>query len=796
MTDGQPDLASPVSDADWAVPAFDARVAFARRHAHALVIPVINEGERIRGQLLRVRDAGLPVDVVVADGGSTDGSLDDDFVQPAGVRAVLTKTGPGRLSAQLRMAYAWCLREGYHGIVTMDGNGKDGVEAVAGMVAALEAGHDYVQGSRYLRGGLAENTPLDRTIGGRLIHAPVLSAASGRWYTDTTNGFRAYSRRYLLDPAVAPFRDIFQNYNLLFYLTARAGQLGYHTTEVPVRRSYPLEGSTPTKIAGMRGRIDMLGELFGAACGGCQPAGPAPLGPPGTAAGTRAVRALLAVTVALLVLTRLLPFGYGLDPGTDEAMLLANLPLPSLGAMVSPLPLFEQAAPLGYLALVHSFASWITDPLRLTVALRVVSVVAGLASLAAMLRAIHGRANHAIAALALCFGGLTPFAIAYAFEIKHYIVEHLAMSLLLATAATAAAAPGPRALAAYGLAGVASILSAFTAPLAIAATTAGLVAQRAVQADRPLTRPWLLTLGGTVAALGALFVAYYLGYAKPVTTFQFAGYAHLYDKAMVSLVPGRSWVRLPNLLSEQLWVAGTTGMAWNVTFALLVLAGLLASVRAFVLLPVTFVTGGALVHVLSMAGVLPVLSARHFAFLAPVLALVAAYGAFAIVRAVAWRLAPGHSATLVTGLCGAVTLAVGGVALTRSDDDLGKPQVTPLLAQMQTEPTRPVWVYYGAQPAMRVLAPPSLTQLGLISHDSQVPGWVWAPRNLPDLDTSDATYDTFARTIRGHGPLWLVFTHFDGEPDGLARFRTLAEAELGGCEETVHASGSVLWRCG
>ena len=45
-----------------------------KRRAHALVIPVINEGERIRGQLERIRDADLPVDVIVADGGSTDGS--------------------------------------------------------------------------------------------------------------------------------------------------------------------------------------------------------------------------------------------------------------------------------------------------------------------------------------------------------------------------------------------------------------------------------------------------------------------------------------------------------------------------------------------------------------------------------------------------------------------------------------------------------------------------------------------------------------------------------------------------
>jgi dolichol-phosphate mannosyltransferase len=251
----------------WELPYFEVAVYAPRVHSHALVIPVINEGERIRGQLLRIREAALPVDVVVADGGSTDGSLNPDFVSGAAVRAVLTKTGPGKLSAQLRMAYAWCLREGYEGVVTIDGNGKDGIEAVADMVAKLEHGYDYIQGSRYLPGGLAENTPLERTIANRGIHAPLLSFAGRHWFTDTTNGFRAYSARYLLDPRVQPFRDVFQRYELLFYLTVRAGQVGMKVAHVPVKRRYPANAPTPTKITNMAAKFDVLKQTFAAALG-------------------------------------------------------------------------------------------------------------------------------------------------------------------------------------------------------------------------------------------------------------------------------------------------------------------------------------------------------------------------------------------------------------------------------------------------------------------------------------------------------------------------------------------------
>jgi dolichol-phosphate mannosyltransferase len=256
-----------INDSGWDIPAFDALVFDTPRHAHALVIPVINEGTRIRAQLERIRGAGLAVDVVIADGGSTDNSLDPDFVRKQGVTAILTKTGEGQLSAQLRMAYGWCIRQGYAGIITIDGNGKDGVEAVASMAELLHQGYDYVQGSRYLPGGKAENTPLQRTLANRLIHAPLLSIAGRHWYSDTTNGFRAYSTRYLLDERVQPFRSVFRRYELLFYLTVRAGQIGVKIGQVPVIRSYPRNADVPTKIDSFSKKLDVLRQTFDVARG-------------------------------------------------------------------------------------------------------------------------------------------------------------------------------------------------------------------------------------------------------------------------------------------------------------------------------------------------------------------------------------------------------------------------------------------------------------------------------------------------------------------------------------------------
>lgn len=238
-----------------------------RRWECALVIPVINEGERLSDQLRRIQVAAPEVDIIIADGGSTDGSTSPERLLELGVTTLLTKTGPGKLSAQLRMAIHHCLSHPYTAIITMDGNGKDDVGGIARITAALRDGFDFVQGSRFTPGGKAVNTPLERIIAIRLLHAPLTSLAARHRFTDTTNGFRGHSRRLLEDPRVAPLREVFDTYQLLAYLPIRAARLGYRVTDVPVTRSYPHGTETPTKIKGFAAHLRLFGILVSASIG-------------------------------------------------------------------------------------------------------------------------------------------------------------------------------------------------------------------------------------------------------------------------------------------------------------------------------------------------------------------------------------------------------------------------------------------------------------------------------------------------------------------------------------------------
>lgn len=233
-----------------------------RTSRYACAVFVLNENGRLHAQLEKMQPYAASIDIVIADGGSTDGSVDRAELERRGVRALLVKTGPGKLSAQMRMALAWALDEGYDGVVVIDGNNKDDPAAIPDFVAALDGGVDHVQGSRFITGGRAINTPPSRLLGLKLLHAPLISLASGTRQTDTTNGFRAYSRRLLLDPRVLPFRTVFTAYELHYYLAIRAARLGFRLAEVPVTRAYPATGKTPTKISPIRGNLKILRTLF------------------------------------------------------------------------------------------------------------------------------------------------------------------------------------------------------------------------------------------------------------------------------------------------------------------------------------------------------------------------------------------------------------------------------------------------------------------------------------------------------------------------------------------------------
>lgn len=255
------------------VPRFEDMEYAGKSKEYVVLIPVINEGDRIIKELERAYRNHVAdyADLVICDGGSTDGSTKESVLRKLRVNTLLVKQDTGRQGTQLRMGIWWALQRGYKGIITIDGNNKDSIEDVPRFIEKLEEGYDFVQGSRFIKGGKAINTPFMRIVSVKLIHAPIISLTARQKFTDTTNAYRAYSVKYLQDEQVQPLRDIFVSYELLAYLSVRATQIGMKACEIPVTRTYPKTGKTPTKISFFKGNGELMRILFKNARGEYKP---------------------------------------------------------------------------------------------------------------------------------------------------------------------------------------------------------------------------------------------------------------------------------------------------------------------------------------------------------------------------------------------------------------------------------------------------------------------------------------------------------------------------------------------
>ena len=237
-----------------------------------LIIPVWNEKDKLIEQLHKIQKIHQIFDILIVDGNSTDGILEEFHqLDNLGVTAVIVKNGIAALSAQLRIGFEYAIRSGYEFIITMDGNNKDDPDGIIAIRSSLQSGNDFVQGSRFIQGGLDINTPITRKLAIKLIHAPLTSMFSRRKFTDTTNGFRGFTSKVLSDKNIAIQREIFQSYELIFYLPIQISRLGYVTKEIPVTRAYPINENTPTKIKGIRIKIKLIKILISAGMGKYNP---------------------------------------------------------------------------------------------------------------------------------------------------------------------------------------------------------------------------------------------------------------------------------------------------------------------------------------------------------------------------------------------------------------------------------------------------------------------------------------------------------------------------------------------
>jgi dolichol-phosphate mannosyltransferase len=219
-----------------------------------------NENVKIERTLSRFPEERC-VDVVVMNDGSNDDSV--GRIKKFRHVSILNHSENRGAGASIRTVHQYALSKGYDVLALVAGNDKDDPLLIPRLVnSIIEDGYDFVQGSRYLKGGRYGKMPIYRVIASKYVHPLIFSLITRRRITDSTNGFRAYRTSLLKDNRINLEQDWLNNYELEPYFFYKVIKSGYKVKEVPVSKIYPPKDLGYTKMRPILGWWSILKPLL------------------------------------------------------------------------------------------------------------------------------------------------------------------------------------------------------------------------------------------------------------------------------------------------------------------------------------------------------------------------------------------------------------------------------------------------------------------------------------------------------------------------------------------------------
>ena len=153
-----------------------------------VIVPALNEQETVAAVISAICATGA--DVLVVDDGSIDRTA--AVARRAGAAVVRHPFNLG-VGAALRTGFRYAEARGYMIAMQIDADGQHDPLEAAKLLDGVRSGSDIVVGSRFAVGSGAYTVTAGRRISMKLLSS-VLSRRVGRPITDTTSGFRAFSR--------------------------------------------------------------------------------------------------------------------------------------------------------------------------------------------------------------------------------------------------------------------------------------------------------------------------------------------------------------------------------------------------------------------------------------------------------------------------------------------------------------------------------------------------------------------------------------------------------------------------
>ena len=197
-----------------------------------VVVPTYNEKDNISEVVRRLFGAGAPVDLLVVDDGSPDGTarLVEELARDRDDIFLLERGSKQGLGTAYIAGFHWATERGYYAVVEMDADLSHDPVAVPDLLHAL-GDAELAIGSRYVQGGSTRNWGLVRRLLSRAANV-----YAGLWLGlhvhDWTSGFRAYRTTQLEALDLGSVAS--EGYAFQIELTWRTVRSGGRVVEVPI----------------------------------------------------------------------------------------------------------------------------------------------------------------------------------------------------------------------------------------------------------------------------------------------------------------------------------------------------------------------------------------------------------------------------------------------------------------------------------------------------------------------------------------------------------------------------------
>jgi len=207
-----------------------------------VIIPTYNEKENIEAIIAAVFALPEPLDVLVVDDNSPDGTsaivqrminetvaLGKPFTQTL---HLITRSGKNGLGTAYIEGFKFSLNEGYDYIFEMDADFSHNPEDLLRLLKACrDEGYDMAIGSRYVTGVNVVNWPMGRVLMSYLASVYVRTITRMP-FRDTTAGFKCYSSKVLQTLELDKVK--FVGYAFQIEMKFDSWKYGFKIKEVPI----------------------------------------------------------------------------------------------------------------------------------------------------------------------------------------------------------------------------------------------------------------------------------------------------------------------------------------------------------------------------------------------------------------------------------------------------------------------------------------------------------------------------------------------------------------------------------